>query len=127
MLLFGLCDAEFVKGSRLQKSHVGRLLPLSMMTFQVNTKNWTTTFLPRIISVYYLLHCSGRYLYNSVNQAKIKQKTTQAFPLHTQVSIYTKYTEYRVWKCFALFSSHFWMCFMSVQGKVQGMQQLPLV
>lgn len=63
---------EFAKGSRLQKFCVDRLLLLSM-TFQVNTKNWAT-FLPQIISVYYLRHCSGRYFYNSVKQAKIKQK-----------------------------------------------------
>lgn len=73
MLLFGLWPAEFTKGSRLQKFCVDRLLPLSM-TFQVNTKNWTTTFLPQIISVYYLWHCSGRYFYISAKQAKIKFK-----------------------------------------------------
>lgn len=124
MLLFGLWPAEFAKGCRLQKFCVDRLLPPSM-TFQVNTKNSTTTFLPQIISVYYLWHCSGRYFYISVQQAKIKfTKTPQAFPLHTQATICTKYTEYRVWKGFALFSSHFWMCFKSVQGKAQGVQQL---
>lgn len=62
---------------------------LSLWLSKLTLKNWTTTFLPQIISVYYLLHCSGKYFYDySTKQNQTKKPHKPSHYIH--VLLYTQ-------------------------------------
>lgn len=80
MLLLGLWAAGFAKGSELWEFCGDRLQPL-YLTFQVNTKHRTTTFLPQFTSVHYpSQHATLANIFIITAQGEIKQKPTQAVP-----------------------------------------------